>query len=322
MTDAATRVFVAGHRGLIGSALVRRLKLEGCTNILTRSRSQLDLMQEGEVSAFFARYKPHIVFLAAGKVGGIVENQRIPADFIIQNLSIQINVLRAAHAAGVQKLVFFGSSCMYPRECPQPMAEDLILTGKPEETSLPYAISKLAGVHMCLALNKQYGETRYLPVIPNSTYGPNDDFDTRSSHVLAALIRKIDEARQTGARFVELWGSGTPCREFIHADDVADACWYLLQQDVSKLEFPINIGTGAEQSIRELAATIARILRYEGEIRWDASKPDGAPRKLLDNSRLRVLGWKPTVNLEDGIRRTYEWYLENKDAIQRDTLSA
>ena len=250
-----------------------------------------------------------------------MENQRVPADFITHNLSIQMNVLRAAHAVGARKLVFFGSSCMYPRDCPQPMAEDRILTGKPEETSLPYAISKLAGTQMCLAYNKQYGDTRFLPVIPNSAYGPNDNFDPQSSHVLSALIRKIHEARESGSPVVELWGSGTPRREFVHADDIADACCFLLQQDVRGIAFPLNIGTGVDYSIRELAGIIARVLDYAGEIRWDTSKPDGAPRKLLDASRLRALGWEPRVNFEDGIRATYAWFLKTRGAIERDALS-
>ena len=313
-------IYVAGHRGLIGSALVRRLEREGCRNILPRPRSELDLTHEGEGSAFFATHRPEVVLFAAGQVGGIIENQRVPADFITQNLLIQTSVLRAAHAAEVKKLIYFGSSCMYPRDCPQPMSEDRLLTGKPEETSLPYAISKLAGTYMCLAYNKQYGATRFLPVVPNSTYGPNDNFDPHSSHVLSALIRKIDEARERKSPFVELWGSGTPRREFIHADDLADACSFLLQQDVGKIEFPINIGTGVDYSIRELAAIIAGVLNYHGDIRWDPSKPDGAPRKLLDDSRLRALGWKPKINLKDGIRMTYEWYRNNRSAIQRDTL--
>ena len=319
--DGSTRIYVAGHRGLIGSALLRRLQRDGYGNLITAPRSQLDLADAAAVAAFFADRAPEVVFLAAGRVGGIIENQSFPADFITDNLLIQTSVLRAARDHGVKRLVFFGSSCMYPRECPQPMAEDMILAGKPEPTSLPYAISKLAGTYMCLAYNRQGGETRFLPVIPNSTYGPNDDFDPRSSHVLSALIRKFHEAVERAAPEVELWGSGTPRREFIHADDVADACLFLLEQDAGRVDFPVNIGVGADVSIAELAALIARVTGFKGKIRWDAAKPDGAPRKLLDDSRLKALGWRPKVKLEDGIRATYEWFLKTKGATELDTVS-
>ncbi len=319
--DKSARIYVAGHRGLIGSAIMRRLQRDGYRALLTAPRSQLDLTRGPEVNAFFNEHKPEIVFLAAGRVGGIVENQRVPADFITENLAIQVNVLRAARNTGARKLVFFGSSCMYPRECPQPMAEHTILAGKPEETSLPYAIAKLAGTYMCLGYNTQYGETRFLPVIPNNAYGPNDNFDPNTSHVLSALIRKIHEAKARSSPHVELWGSGTPRREFVHADDIADACCFLLEQDAEKIKLPLNIGVGIDYSIRELAGIVARVLGYNGTVKWDTSKPDGAPRKLLDNSRIMALGWRPRVKLEDGIRATYEWFLKTKGPRERDTVS-
>lgn len=310
--DNSQRIYVAGHRGLIGSAILRRLQREQHRPVIVRTRSQLDLTVQDEVSRFFAAEKPQIVFLAAGKVGGIVENRDFPADFIRQNLRIQMNVMQAAYENGVDKLFFFGSSCMYPRDCPQPMAEDRLLTGKPEPTSMAYAIAKLAGVHTCLAYNKQSGRTCYLPVIPNSAYGPNDNFDPKSGHVLSALISRFHEAKLSGAGSVTLWGSGSPRREFVHADDIADACLHLLRRDVSAMEWPLNIGVGTDISIRELAETIAGVVGYAGKLDWDTTKPDGAPRKLLDSTRLRSLGWNPAISFEAGLRDTYDWYLKNR----------
>lgn len=312
--ETNARIYVAGHTGLIGSALVRRLRSENRLEIITRGHAQLDLRDGSRVDAFFDETRPEYAVLAAGRVGGIVENQVHPADFINDNLAIQLNVLKAAQRVAVKKLIFFGSSCMYPRECPQPMAEDVLLSGKPEPTSLPYAISKLAGMQMCLAYNKQYGEKRFIPVIPNSAYGPNDNFDPRSGHVLSALMARFHEAKKSGAGAVTLWGSGSPCREFVHADDIADACLLLLERDLSSLEFPLNIGIGTDTSIKNLADMIAGVVGYTGRIEWDRSKPDGAPRKLLDSSRLRAFGWRPRVNLEEGLRNTYEWYV--KSAVQ------
>jgi GDP-L-fucose synthase len=227
------------------------------------------------------------------------------------NLAIQLNVLKAAHLSGVRKLIFFASSCMYPRECPQPMSETALLTGYPEPTSLAYAISKLAGMQMCLAYNQQYGEQRFIPVIPNSAFGPNDNFDPKSGHVLSSLIRRFHEARTTGKQSLTLWGSGTPRREFVHADDIADACIALLVGDANSLALPLNLGTGRDFSIRELAETIARVIGYSGAIEWDTSKPDGAPKKLLDSARLRAFGWQPAVDFEEGLKTTYQWYLDN-----------
>ncbi len=311
MMDSRSRFFVAGHRGLIGSAVLRRLGEHGYGNVLTVPRNELDLRDAAAVSRFFVAQRPEFVVMAAGRVGGIVENTMHPAEFMDENLAIQLAVLKAARDVGVKKLIFFGSSCMYPRECPQPMAEDALLSGKPEPTSLPYAISKLAGVFLCLAYNRQLGEQRFIPVIPNSAYGPNDDFDPATGHVLSALMARFDAARRAGRDGVTLWGTGAPRREFVHADDIADACIHLLRQDVSSLALPVNIGTGTDVSIRELAQIVADVVGYSGRIDWDTKKPDGAPRKLLDSERLRAFGWRHRIDLTEGIRRTYDWYSRN-----------
>jgi GDP-L-fucose synthase len=304
-------IYVAGHAGLIGSAVVRRLERDGCRGLITRGRSQLDLQDGGRVTEFFDEVHPDYVVLAAGRVGGIIENQTFPADFMDENISIQLNVLKAARKVGVRRLILFGSSCMYPRECLQPMAEDAVLSGKPEPTSLPYAISKLAGMYMCLAYNKQDRDTRFIPVIPNSAYGPHDNFNPKSGHVLSALMARFHQAKVSGAESVMLWGSGAPRREFIHADDVADACIHLLTQDNAALDLPINIGVGADVSIKELAELIAGVVGYNGRIEWDLTKPDGAPRKLLDSARIQSLGWKSNVELAEGLTNTYQWYVDN-----------
>lgn len=313
--DKSAPIFVAGHRGLIGSACVRLFMREGFSNVLTRTHAELDLADERVVSAFFAEVEPTVVILAAGKVGGIQQNKSHPADFMTENLQIQTSVLKSVFRHGVERLVFFGSSCMYPRECLQPMSEQLLFTGKLEATSLAYAVAKLAGVQMCLAYNEQYGEKRFIPVIPNSTYGPFDNFDPGSSHVLSALIRRFHEAKQSEAPEVVLWGTGTPRRELIHADDVADAVYFLLQRDTDHCDFPVNIGTGVDYSVAELAQLVARIVGYSGMIGWDKTRPDGAPQKLLDNSRLLKMGWRPRVALESGIRQTYEWFLSCQQRV-------
>ena len=310
MTNDAV-IYVAGHAGLIGSAVMRRLERDGYQGLITRGRSQLDLKDGGRVTEFFDEVNPEYVVLAAGRVGGIVENQTFPADFMDENIAIQLNVLKAARKVGVRKLILFGSSCMYPRDCSQPMAEDALLSGKPEPTSLPYAISKLAGTYMCLAYNKQDRATRFIPVIPNSAYGPHDNFDPKSGHVLSALMARFHQAKVSGAESVTLWGSGSPRREFIHADDVADACIHLLTRDNTAFELPLNIGVGADVSIKELAELIAGVVGYNGRMEWDLTKPDGAPRKLLNSAQMQSLGWKPKVGLVDGLSSTYRWYVDN-----------
>ena len=302
---------MAGHAGLIGSAMLRRLEGAGWP-VLTRSRAALDLTDGAAVSGFFAAHRPAYVVLAAGRVGGIVENLSYPFDFIRDNLAIQLNVLQAAHAVGVKKLIFFASSCMYPRDAAQPMSETALLTGVPEPTSLPYAVAKLAGLHMCLAYNRQYGEPRFIPVIPNSVFGPNDEFDPRRGHVLSALIRRFHEAVREGRDEITLWGSGTPRREFLYVEDLADACFALLTGDLDEVSLPLNIGIGTDLSIRELAGKIAEISGFSGRILWDVTKPDGAPCKLLDGERMRAFGWRPGVDLDTGLRATYRWYTENE----------
>ena len=309
--DKTSRIYVAGHTGLIGSAVKRKLERCGFSNVITASHRDLDLTDALSVDGFLDSVKPEFVVLAAGRVGGIVENQTYPADFMNTNLAIQLNVLRAAHRVGVRKLILFASSCMYPRECPQPMQESALFSGYPEPTSLAYAVSKLAGMQMCLAYNQQYGEKRFIPVIPNSAFGPNDNFDPKSGHVLSALIRRFHEAKVTNASSVTLWGSGNPRREFIHADDIAEACLVLLKGDTSQLQFPLNLGAGKDFSIKELAESIATVVGYTGELQWDTTKPDGAPRKLLDSSRLLTFGWRPSVELANGLKSTYQWYLDS-----------
>lgn len=304
-------LYVAGHAGLIGSAVVRRLERDGYRTLITRRRSELDLQDGRQVSTFFEKIHPEYVILAAGRVGGIVDNQTFPADFMDENVAIQLNVLKAARKVGVRKLILFGSSCMYPRECAQPMAEEALLSGKPEPTSLPYAMSKLLGTYMCLAYNKQDCDIRFIPVIPNSAYGPYDNFDPKSAHVLSSLMARFHHAKVNGAESVTLWGSGSPRREFIHADDIAAACVHLLKEDNLAVELPINIGVGKDVSIKELAELIADIVGYRGELKWDQTKPDGAPQKLLDSTRIRSLGWEPRIGLTEGLASTYRWYVDH-----------
>ncbi len=310
-------IYVAGHTGVIGSAFMRELPAAGFGNLIVRTHAELDLTDAATVDVFFDAWRPRLVILAAGRVGGIMQNQATPATLITDNLSIQLNVLRAAQRVGVERLVLFGSSCMYPRECSQPMAETALLTGHPEPTSLAYAISKLAGVQLCRAYNQQYGIQRFISVIPNSAYGPNDDFNPETGHVLSALIGRFHAAVITGAEEVTLWGSGTPRREFIHATDIASAVIGLLTRPEVRLDLPINIGSGVDHSLRERAETTARVVGYRGRIRWDTCKPDGAPRKLLDSARLRSTGWRPRIGLEDGLRDTYAWYRDRIDQTRR-----
>ncbi len=304
------KIFIAGHTGLIGSAFQRRLTRDGFRNLLVPDHRELELTNESDVSTFFELQKPDYVILAAGRVGGIVENKTYPADFINTNLAIQLNVMKNAWEQGTKKLVFFASSCMYPRITDQPMPESALLSGSLEPTSIAYAVSKLAGMEMCLAYNRQHGGQRFIPVIPNSTYGPNDNFNPESGHVLSALIRRFHEAKVTGAPEIILWGSGAPRREFIHVDDVADACLFLLDLD-KPLDLPINIGIGRDYSIRELAEKIAGLVGFDGKISWDTSKPNGAPQKLLDSERLNNLGWQPAIDFQQGLKTTYDWYLSS-----------
>jgi GDP-L-fucose synthase len=347
--DREAKIYVAGHTGLVGSALVRKLETEGYSNLITRTHSELDLTQQPQVEGFFEKERPGYVFLAAAKVGGILANSSYPADFIYTNLMIQTAVLHAAYLYGVTKLLFLGSACIYPRECPQPMKEESLLTGPLEPTNEPYAVAKIAGVEMCQSYNRQYG-TNFISVMPINLYGPNDNFDLENSHVIHALIRKFHEAKlrmakgvhAEGARpeangpasskaslnegafgasdeySVTIWGSGSPRREFLYVDDLADACFFLMRgfsaSDLQSGEPPattVNVGWGRDISIKELGMLIKEIVGFEGDITFDATKPDGTPRKMLDVSKLTRLGWKPKVSLREGIKQTYEWCLEN-----------
>ncbi|HZE96302.1 MAG TPA: GDP-L-fucose synthase [Planctomycetota bacterium] len=304
--EPSASIYVAGHRGLVGSALVKRLRLAGYTRLVLKSRAELDLTKREAVEAFFRQEKPDYVFLAAARVGGILINQTAPAEFIRDNLLIQTSVLDSAHLVGVKRLIFFGSACLYPRECPQPMKEEAILTGPMEPTSDAYATSKLAGWKMCDAYNRQYG-TQFLTVIPATLYGPHDHFDPETSHVLSALLRRCHENRSNPA--VTVWGSGRPVREFLYVDDLAEACLFLMNREGALPGSPINVGTGQGTSIRRLAEIIGSIVGFRGTLEFDSTKPDGAPEKVLDGSRMRTLGWSARTPLEEGLRRTYEWYL-------------
>ncbi|MBF0189056.1 MAG: GDP-L-fucose synthase [Magnetococcales bacterium] len=311
--DTNARIFVAGHRGLVGSAIVRRLENDGFTNLITRTSSELDLTRQADVERFFAEEKPDYVFLSAAKVGGIHANNTYPADFIGINLMIQSNVIDAAWRTGVQKLLFLGSSCIYPKECPQPIKEEYLLTAPLEPTNEPYAIAKIAGISLCDSHNRQHG-TRFQTVMPNNLYGPNDNFHLENAHVLPALIRKFHEAKQSHASSVEIWGTGTPRREFLHVDDMADACLFVMQQN--ETTEMLNIGTGSDVTIRELAETVQKVVGFSGELRFDTSRPDGTMRKLLNSSRLHALGWKAKISLQEGVRTTYQWFLENQESFR------
>lgn len=305
--DKASRIYVAGHRGLVGSAIVRRLQKAGYADLVTRTRAELDLTDGAAVKRFFASEKPSHVFLAAAKVGGIAANDTYRADFLRENLEIQTNVIDAAYKSGVKKLAFLGSSCIYPKFATQPIREDSLLTGPLEPTNEAYAIAKIAGIAMCQAYRKQYGFDA-ISLMPTNLYGPNDNFDLASSHVLPALIRKFHEANLAGAPTVPIWGSGTPRREFLHVDDMADACVFLMET-YSSGEI-VNVGVGDDLPIADLARLVGEIVGYKGELVFDTSKPDGTPRKLLDVSRLTAAGWKARIALRDGIAETYRWYLE------------
>ncbi len=301
--EKEAKIYVAGHRGMVGSAILRKLKKEGYTQIITRNSKELDLRDQIATHSFLQEEKPDYVFLAAAKVGGIVANNTYRADFLYENLQIQNNVIHGAYLHGVKKLMFLGSSCIYPKLAPQPLKEDYLLTGLLEPTNEPYAIAKIAGIKMCEAYRDQYG-CNFISVMPTNLYGPNDNYDLQNSHVLPAMIRKFHEAKTEGKPSVELWGTGTPMREFLHADDLAEACFYLMENyNESQL---VNIGTGVDVTIKELAETIQKTVGYEGQINWNTDKPDGTPRKLMDVSKLHALGWKHRIGLEEGIRLVYE----------------
>ncbi len=306
--DKTDKIFVAGHRGMVGSALVRRLEAEAFSNLLTRERAQLDLADESAVAKFFAEERPAIVIVAAAKVGGIKANNDYPVEFLVENLRIQNNVIRAAQENGVRKLLFLGSSCIYPKFAPQPIPETALLSGPLEQTNEAYAIAKIAGVKLCQAYCSEYG-ANFISAMPTNLYGPNDNFDLETSHVLAALIRKAHEAKVRKDQKLTVWGTGKPRREFLHVDDLASACLLLLE----KYDSPeiINVGCGEDISIRELAELICDVVGFDGELAWDKTKPDGTPRKLLDVTKLRALGWKPAIPLRDGIARTYDWFRAN-----------
>jgi GDP-L-fucose synthase len=317
--EQSAKIYVAGHRGLAGSALVRRLRAAGYENLVLRAHAELELADAAAVRRFFEAERPQHVLLAAAKVGGILANDTLPAEFIRENLAIQTNVIHEAWRAGVKRLLFLGSSCIYPRDCPQPMKEEMLLTGPLEPTNRPYALAKIAGIEMCSAYNRQYG-TQFLAVMPTNLYGPGDNYDLRTSHVLPALIRKAHEAKSRGDEALVVWGTGKPRREFLYSDDMADACVALLRLDDARFgaaiaTYPplVNVGSGTDRTIHELAELVARVIGFEGALRFDASKPDGTPRKLLDVSRMARLGWAPRIGMQEGIALAYREFLARRE---------
>ena len=308
--EKSSRIYIAGHRGLVGSALVRNLESKGFTNIIKRTSKELDLRNQQAVQEFFKQERPEYVILAAAKVGGIHANNTYPAEFIYDNLMIQNNVIKAAHDFKVKKLLFLGSTCIYPKLAPQPIKEEYLLTGALEETNEAYAVAKIAGLEMCKFFKRQYGDN-FISCMPTNLYGPNDNFDLQSSHVLPALIRKFHEAKVNHQPTVEVWGTGTPLREFIYVDDMADACIFLMENYDG--EQHVNIGTGEEVSIRQLAETVKEVVGFEGELIFNTNMPDGTPRKLTTVDKLHALGWKHKVSLKDGIQLAYDWYLQNNE---------
>jgi GDP-L-fucose synthase len=319
--QASAKIYIAGHRGLAGSAIVRQLQHRGYNNLVWRSHAELELSDQAAVRGFFERERPEYVFLAAAKVGGIVANNSYPAEFIYSNLAIQTNVLHESWRTGVKRLLFLGSSCIYPRDCPQPIKEEYLLTGPLEPTNRPYAVAKIAGIEMCWSYNRQYG-TRFLAAMPTNLYGPGDSYDLNNSHVLPALIRKMHEAMQRGQQEVIIWGTGRPMREFLYSEDMAEACVHLLQlpqpgfdQLVNDANPPlVNIGYGEDLSITDLARTVARVVGFRGSLRFDAAKPDGTPRKLMDSARINALGWKPRTGITAGIALAYQDFLSRNPA--------
>ena len=319
---ASTRIYVAGHRGMVGSAIVRQLQARGCTNLVTRTHAELDLTDQAAVRAFFAAEKPEVVILAAAKVGGILANNSYPAEFIYDNLMMECNVIHEAYKAGVRQLLFLGSSCIYPKLAPQPMPETCLLTGTLEPTNEPYAIAKIAGIKLCESYNRQYG-TDYRSVMPTNLYGPHDNFHPQNSHVVPAMIRRFHEAVQSGAEEVVVWGTGTPMREFLHVDDMAEASLFVLDLDretyaanTGPMLSHINVGTGTDVTIRELAETIAEVTGFRGRLVFDTTKPDGTPRKLMDVGRLAGMGWRARVSLSEGLADAYRWFLENAGEVR------
>jgi GDP-L-fucose synthase len=317
------RIFVAGHKGMVGSAIVRQLQQDEQNVLITADRQQLDLLNQHAVQTFFAEKNIDQVYLAAAKVGGIHANNTYPAEFIYENLMIEANIIHAAHMHGVQKLLFLGSSCIYPRDVPQPMAETALLTGPLECTNEPYAIAKIAGIKLCESYNRQYGRD-YRSVMPTNLYGENDNFHPENSHVIPALIRRFHEAKLANAPVVHAWGTGKPMREFLHVDEMAQASIFVMnldsavyQRETQPMMSHINVGTGIDCTIKELTETVAKVVGYQGEIHWDTTKPDGTPRKLMDVSRLERLGWKAKITLEDGLRSTYAWFLANQDSFRK-----
>ena len=312
-----SKIYIAGHSGMVGSAVKRKLEAEGCENLLFQASAELDLRNQKAVKAFFIEEKPDVVIDAAARVGGILANRDYPWQFLYENLEIQNNLIAAAHENSVNKLIFLGSSCIYPKLAEQPLREDSLLTGPLEPTNQWYAIAKITGVKMVEALREQFGRD-YVSLMPTNLYGPNDNFDLETSHVLPAMIRKFHDAKEAGHKPVKLWGTGSPMREFLHVDDVAQAVWFTLN---NKMEYDLyNVGTGKDITIKELALTIQKITGHAGEIQWDTTKPDGTPRKLMDVSRMKEAGWTYSIELEDGIRSTYEWFLENEDEVKEVKL--
>lgn len=309
-----SKIFVAGHRGMVGSAIVRSLQKAGYVNIITKSHQELDLCRQDQVEAFFEAEKPDYVFLAAAKVGGIVANSESPADFMYDNMTLEMNVIHSAWKNGCKKLLFLGSSCIYPRMAPQPMKEDCLLTSALEETNEAYALAKIAGLKYCAYLNKQYG-TDFISAMPTNLYGPNDNYHPTHSHVLPALIRRFHEAKEAGAESVTCWGTGKALREFLYVDDLADACLFLMNHYSG--DETVNVGTGKELSIKELTELVAKVVGFQGKILWDSSKPDGTPRKLLDVSKLENLGWKYSIELEEGVKLAYQDFLNNPMRAER-----
>jgi GDP-L-fucose synthase len=313
--EKGAKIYIAGHSGMVGSAIWRNLKAKGFTNLIGRSSNELDLRNQGSVINFFKKEKPEYVFLAAAKVGGILANDTYRAEFIYDNIQIQNNVIHQSYLTGVKKLLFLGSSCIYPRDCPQPMQEEYLLMGKLEKTNEPYAVAKIAGIKMCENYYNQYG-CNFISVMPTNLYGPHDNFDLESSHVLPAIIRKIHEAKKSNSPFVEVWGTGKPIREFLHVDDLANACIFILENIIAKDIYSqnisqLNIGSGKEISIKEVVNLIRKVVGYKGGVKYDFSKPDGTMRKFLDSSRVHSFGWKSSTDLIDGLSMTYDWFLKN-----------